>query len=750
MKFIDLEGLTTVTDARRVAGALGLEGEYIDGTDRMGLLAKLVNGAGVTVYTGPLGAAFWTGVSGEVTVRVEPDGYEVLERNKIDSDNGLSWSLRTAGLSATGVSTLMRGRSRVPTGKVAPVWHEAARLRADLLVRCEGVTPLREDPFPVTVITDPDEQLAYLAGLDEFVALDWEWDEDDPSIVDGLSIATRTHTTYLSIRSSEHSLHPSHGVSLRELFGQKLRDGLPCVFHQGRADLSYQYDGDPADLSGKPIYDTLIMAALADPYSDDLGLKSLVRKRLGREPRSYPGVMSKLPLLEGARYAGADARNTYDLFHNLLPELIAKEQWSVYMNYEQPLMPIVASMEKFGQPVDVEELQKEYNSTRNLAALVKEAVQIGYGYDISNPECTREWFKSFTGYRPFKLDQRTITKYQQGEVDVYLCYKQAHTRANNFLGKALNKWVSEGCPEDFRLYPKFNQAGKDGDGGLIGRAARTGRFTSSGSKVPTERAFGAPNFQNQPRTIRDVFVAPNGMKFSSWDFSAIELRLAAGMSNDPVMMGAINSGEDLHDLFRKKILELTGVDVGRPTAKQGNFEQLYHGGAQMLVRIMRKMRAYISLEVAEAIVRSHREVFRVYHEWAEQVIIQARERGYSETLFGRRRYLPDLYSADPDVRGNAERAAVNHVIQGTAADILKLAMVRLQPVYKRVGGHIAITVHDEIDGWVGPSVPDCSPKVDDCGHAFCSEVKEAMTDILIPGVKLAVEGGVGKSWGSVH
>lgn len=697
----------------------------------------------MTVITGPLGVPFWTAVSPEVVVRVEPDGYEVTERNLLDNDNGLHWSLRTAGLSPSSINALMRGRTRPPSRRhaLASVWDEAARLRADLLVRCEGVTPLVDEDFQVTVITDPDEQLKWLAEVDEFVALDWEWDIHDPSIVDGLSAATRTHTYYMPVRALDFSLPISHGVQLRRLFSERLAGGLPCVFHQGRADLSYQYDGDPADLSGKPIHDTLLMAFLADPYADDLGLKPLTRQRLGREPANFPGVLSAIPLARGARYAGADARNTFDLFQSLVPELIAKDQWRVYMEYEQPLMPIVASMEKYGQPIDVEELkrqQAEHLSTENA---IRDAVEIGYGCDLSDDNSTKDWLKELTGFRPTKLDQRSISKWEMGEVDVILAYRQTRTRRNNFLDRGLKRYNDRGCPSDFRLYPKFNQAGKDNADGSVGRAARTGRFTSSGSKVIWERAYGAPNFQNQPRLIRDIFVAPEGQLFFSKDYSGMELCIAAGISGDPAMLSALNNGEDLHGLFRAKILELTGIDVGRPAAKAGNFEQLYGGGPQMLVRILRKMRAFITLETAEAIVKGHEFAFPVYHQWARDTLALCRERGYSETLFGRRRYLPELYSPDSEVRGNAERAAVNHVIQGTAADIVKLAMVRLQPVLKRYGAHLAIQVHDELDGWV--------PKTCDL-EAFDKEVTATMAGIQIPGIQLKVEGGIGHSWGAVH
>lgn len=711
--------------------------------ERWDLLAQLVDGAGVVVHTGPLGAPFWTAASPEVVVRVEPDGYEVSERNPIADDNGLLWSLRINGLSSTEANVLLRGRTRAPKAshQHSSRWEQAALDRARLLLLHEGAVRLEVEDFAVTVIEDPAEQLRFLEGLNEFAALDWEWDPHDPTQTDGLSVATRSDTFYLPVRASDYRVPAGHGVRLRAMFSQKLRAGLPCVFHQGRADLSYQYDGDPAELSGKPIHDTLIMMFLADPTADDLGLKPSVRKRLGREPSSFPGALSELPLARGARYAGADARNTFDLFMDLIPELMAKDQWSVYTTYEQPLMPIIASMEKFGQPVDVPELIKQFEEHQDYEDRLQQAVATAYGIDLSSDDETKNWLKDITGYRPAKLDQRSISKWQQGEVDVILEYRQTRTRRRSFLAKNLKRWDELGRPERFLLYPKFNQAGKDNADQTVGRSARSGRLTSSGSKNKWERAYGAPNFQNQPRAIRDIYCAPDGMLFFSRDFAGMELRIAAGISGDPAMLHALNTGEDLHGLFRAKILELTGIDVGRPSAKAGNFEQLYGGGAGQLVRILRKQRAFISLETAEAIVAGHEYAFPVYHNWARGVVQLCRERGYSETLFGRRRYLPELFSADSEVRSNAERAAVNHVIQGTAADIVKLAMVSVSNILLEYGGHLALQVHDELCGWVPETI-----NIDEC----MARVDAAMTGIKIPGIDMLVEGSVGRTWGDAH
>lgn len=737
----------------RVADALALPGERVLAGDRLTLLAQCIEGVGVTITTGPIGAAFWTGVSPEVVVHIVPDNVELDERHPIMEDNGLLWSLRAAGLTETEAGALLRGRTRPPSQAHQHYerWQRAARLREQLLVLSE-VEPLVEEDFEVTVIEDPAKQLEFLAGINEFCALDWEWDPYDPDTVDGLSVATRDAAYYLPVRASDYVSSPAHGRALRRLFSRRVLGGLPCVFHQGRADLSYQYDGDPAELSGRPIHDTLLMAFLAFPEAADLGLKPLTRQVLAREAAPFPGGLADIPLARGARYAAADTRNTFDLFQALVPILMEKDQWRVYMEYEQPLMPIVASMEKYGQPVDVPELQRVRDSMVEDRDDIRQAVQIGYGYDLASNDCTKDWLKEITGFRPGDLDQRGISKYPQGEVDVIITYRRNDTRLKN-LGTAVRKWEGLGCPQEFYLYPKFNQAGKDNDNGSIDRSARTGRFTSSGSRKAYERAFGAPNFQNQPGSIRSIYCAPPGMRFTSWDYSAIELRVAAGISGDPTMLNALNSGEDLHDLFRQRVIELTGIDVGRTAAKSGNFEQLYGGGAAMLVRILRKMRAHITLEVADAIVRGHAATFPVYHEWARRTLGEARRVGYSETLFGRRRYLPELYSPDSEVRGNAERAAVNHVIQGTAADVIKLAMVRLSSLFIEYGGHLAITVHDEIDGWVSDRVEQCLPKDSKkhgCVHVFCNRVKEAMTSIEIPGIKLAVEGGVGPHWGAVH
>jgi DNA polymerase-1 len=254
--------------------------------------------------------------------------------------------------------------------------------------------------------------------------------------------------------------------------------------------------------------------------------------------------------------------------------------------------------------------------------------------------------------------------------------------------------------------------------------------------------------------MRDVFVPPDGCFWWSFDYSGLELHIAAALSQDPDMLRALTEEcpdekcthkpkhGDLHSMFQVKLETITGSWMERPLVKVGNFEQLYGGGAGKLVEIIAKDRTYISHETATAIVEGHAEAFPRFHEWAAERRAFHRSVGYAQTLFGRRRYIPELYSKDPERRSYGERAGVNHEIQGTAADIVKIAMRLVVPVLRKYGAHMAMQVHDELDGWI-----PCDSDIE----GFTREMVEVMTSVPLPGIKLKVEGGAnGLSWAEVH
>ena len=507
----------------------------------------------------------------------------------------------------------------------------------------------------------------------------------------------------------------------------RLLAGLPTVFHGARADLAVQYDGDPIELVDTPPHDTQVLAyLLGEP---DVHLKVLTKKLLGRDPIAYSSTLANEPYETQRAYAASDARNTYDLFLNLAPRLKEKGQDRVYAEIERPLVPIIASMEKFGSPVDTHVLLALYRDHVTVEEGLRRAIRDHYGFDVKSDDQTKLLIKSQTGFDPGTLDKRVLSRNPAGYIDLISAYRHTRTRRRAFLGRTIKRWVAAGRPEDFRLYPRYNQAGSP-----EGRAApRTGRLSSAD-----------PNLMNQPHEIRSMFVGPPGYKYWSFDYKGLELCIGAALSGDEAMLRVLRDGEDggdLHTLFQRRIFELTGKQVPRVVAKRAMFEQQYLGGADTLVRILAEERAFIDIDTAEQLVGAHARAFPQYHEAAGLWIAHGRERGYGETLFGRRRYIPELTSRDATVRGHGERACANVRIQGTAADVVKIAMRRVVPVLLRYNGHLSVQVHDELCGWV-PAAVDAS--------AFVLDMKAAMQSVEVPGITLTVTGGVGANWAEVH
>lgn len=755
-EFVDLEGLAPYEDyevQHAVARALCPNAEVI--TNRW-LLAQLVEGSGVTVITGPSGIAWWSLVSPEVKVKIEPDGYEYEERVGV-----FEWALRNSGASSGDAKRLSQRDTPPSRGQWVEVWARAVSLQQTLLDL---------NPIPL-VIDDLNVELTGRISVEGLTALDFEWNKESAEAY-GLSGATSTHTLY----------EKAPYAVLRSEIQETMRDsGDLTIWHGARADLGTQLV-NVRDI--KSPHDTMIMAYLAG--EPRLGLKPLTTKYLHRDPTPYWKGVESAPVAAQARYAGADARNTYDLFFELAKTLVEREQWGVYNDIERPVIPVIVEMEQQGVPVDIDVVKRLYRDTAAVEQGVRRAVIDNYGVDLKDDGATLRWLTQVLGHNPGTLDQRTLTMYPQGEVDLTLLYRRSRTRRRSFLGRALRYWSLSKLPSSshkpkvirrllntpkkresfarwetsqraanasgFRFYPRFNQAGRvdDTDRG----AARSGRLTSTD-----------PNLQNQDRGVREMYVPPERCLWWSYDWTGLELSIAAALSGDqamietlmeldsqvcsvckttpPVSGGICLCGKklgDLHGTFQLVLAGITGQMFDRTSlVKPANFEQLYRGGAKKLQEIIAKSRTFVSLETCEALVEGHKVAFPGYDAYVGRAVAGARSRGYSETLFGRRRYL--LWDGDDPTHD--DRAALNHGIQGTAADIAKKAMAGAFDIVQRYdGGHLALQVHDELDGFIKETA--------DVG-GFMEEMKEMMESFELPnGVRLHVDGGVGKNWAESH
>lgn len=721
-EYVDLKGLCS--NEQRVSDyctALALKGNQVGTANRVAILAGLIKGYGAVVSTGPTGAAFWSLASPECTIRVVPDDYTYKYRT-IDVEE---WSYLAVGCSAAEVKTLL-GHTPTARHHLYPKWLEAKALRDELeRVQRTNPQPIVKEAAPYTILRSINEQLTFLSNLPEGVALDLEWIKDDGTLI-GINASDKDTNWYLPVLAQGFS-QVEYAPALLTVLTQKVRS-QPTIWHQFKADSKLLAD-DPVTLFGSPAHDTILMAYVAG--YQELGLKELTTKVLGRQVTSLPDNLEQQPMELAARYGAAgDSRNTYDLYVRLKAELEATEQWVVYNDIERPLVPLVASMEKLGFPLDIErvkEIRDDYAYTQQ--ALISHVRQVD-NLDISDTAHQHIYITQHYGYSLGRLDKRVLARIAGDWMDTLLGYRALETVRNNFLEKHINDYdnwsgMGGGRGSQYSAFPTFNQAGRDTESGAWLNAPATGRFSSA-----------KPNLQNQPRAIRECFIAPRGYTLVALDYSGLELVVAAALSEDPVMLEVLRKGESLHDYMRQRIAEISGVDPGRPIAKNANFNLRYGGHADRLIEVAAQSRAVLDYALAKSIVDVDHATYVGYWNWYERVVDSARHNGYSKTLWGRRRYDANINSPDPTRRSGAERALANMVVQGTAADIIKIAMGRMPPVMEAYGAHMALQVHDELVFWV-PT---------ENAVAFKIAAKAVMESVQIPHLRLKVEGGIGERW----
>jgi DNA polymerase-1 len=278
-------------------------------------------------------------------------------------------------------------------------------------------------------------------------------------------------------------------------------------------------------------------------------------------------------------------------------------------------------------------------------------------------------------------------------------------------------------PRTGRIHTSFNQA-----------VAATGRLSSSN-----------PNLQNIPvrtedgRQIREGFIAGGAnLRLVSADYSQIELRVLAHLSGDPAMIEAFRNDADIHRDTAARVFgvmpELVSPEMRRQ-AKAVNFGVVYGISDFGLSRNLGIPRHEAARFIADYFAQYPR-----VREWLDEVVVRAREEGYVTTLFGRRRYLPELGSRDANIRKGAERAAINTPVQGTAADIIKKAMVDLDPLLEQAGARMVLQVHDEL-------LVETEAGREAETEALLRGVMENVLEMSVP---LRVDTGAGRNWSEIH
>jgi DNA polymerase-1 len=483
---------------------------------------------------------------------------------------------------------------------------------------------------------------------------------------------------------------------------------------------AHDFKGEAGELAAfgiEPAFDATIAAYLLDPGRSDYRVDDLLEEQA-------------LDLTVGAYEADRDAiraaASGVQLRARLVERLVEREMLDVLRDIELPLVPVLCSMERTGIAIDTAAMGEiAAKVSEHCEELVVRAHELAGGeFALGSPKQLGEVLferlqlpagrKGKTGY---STDQRVLSRIRELHEIVPVIEEWRE------LSKLLSTYLvpfPELLGDDGRLHTTFSQT-----------TAATGRLSAN-----------RPNLQNIPvrtevgRQIRETFVAPEGSRLVSADYSQVELRILAHLSGEELLLDAFARGHDIHAVTAAEVL---GKDEGdltkdeRNRAKAVNFGIVYGISSFGLAEQLD-----ISREEAQLYIDTYRGLMPRVAEWIARAIEEARERGFSVTMLGRRRPIPELRAANWQVRSLGERLAVNSVIQGTAADIIKLAMLRVHRRLRDEGrsARLVLQIHDEL-------LLE-APEVE--VPAIRQLVREEMIDAFPLEPALGVDVGVGRDW----
>ncbi len=486
-------------------------------------------------------------------------------------------------------------------------------------------------------------------------------------------------------------------------------------------------------------FDTMLASYLLTPSGRRHNMDDLARDYLGHTTIKYKDVVGaaskaigfdEVDVERATEYAAEDADITWRLFEKLSP-LLQGNDLKLLQEMELPLLEVLAEMEIQGMKLDRGHLQ-------NLSKLIQQKIHEYQKeiYSIAGEEFNINSPKQLSVILFEKLGLPVIKKTKSGfstDVSVLEQLAQEHELpdvilAYRHLGKLKSTYV-DALQEDIykktgRVHTSFNQT-----------VAATGRLSSSN-----------PNLQNIPirtemgREIRKAFIAEENNYLLSADYSQVELRVLAHLSEDEALMDAFHMGEDIHTRTACEIFGTTPdrLDAeARRMAKAVNFGIVYGLSAFGLSRQLK-----IFPKDAKKFIDQYFALYRKVKVYMEETVAQAKEVGYTLTIMNRKRYLPDLKSQNRQVRESAERVAINSPVQGSAADLIKLAMIQLAEKIrqKNLKSRMILQVHDEL-------VFECP---EDEEQEMRALVKREMEEVVPLKVPLVVDMGWGKNWNTAH
>jgi DNA polymerase-1 len=470
-----------------------------------------------------------------------------------------------------------------------------------------------------------------------------------------------------------------------------------------------------------PAFDVGLASYCLNPSAPDHGVAALAEEVLGH-PRAETA--------DPAEAAAREARAVHALVPILAERLRTHEMESLFKDVEMPLAEVLAEMELTGVAVDVPALTRLGQELEaSLARLMADIHEMAGGpFNIGSPPQLREVL-----FERLKIPTRGIRRGKTGlstDVDVLTRLAREHPLPGKILEwRQLSKLKSTYVdalpalvdPRTGRLHTSFNQT-----------VAATGRLSSSD-----------PNLQNIPvrteegRRIRSAFIAPPGYRMISADYSQIELRLLAHLADDPGLCAAFAADADVHATTAADVFADLPPAEGRRLAKVINYGIVYGMGPARAARELG-----VALADAEAYIAGYFARYPGVRRFIDETIAGARQCGYVTTVLGRRRYLPELGARDPAVRQFAERAATNTPIQGSAADLIKLAMLEVRRRLRAEGfaAQMLLQVHDEL-------VLEAPDGEAERAAALVRTVMEGVWPLRVP---LRVDVRIGGNWAEVH
>lgn len=511
--------------------------------------------------------------------------------------------------------------------------------------------------------------------------------------------------------------------------GQNIKYDMQ-VLHQQGAELS-------------PVHDTMLMSYVLGAGLHAHNMDDMAMRLLGHQTTTFASLVgsgksqigfAQVPLEPACHYAAEDADITLRLFDVLQPQLRQQKLLSVYEQIERPLLPVIMAMEAVGIRVDKEKLASlSEEFAVQLAVLEKEIYAIaGHPFNIGSPKQLGEVLFDEMGLGGGKKSSKTGA-YATGadvleelaEAGLPLPGKVLEWRQLAKLKSTYSDALAEKInPATGRIHTSFSLTG-----------ASTGRLASSD-----------PNLQNIPirtregKRIREAFIAAPGCRLISADYSQIELRLLAHMANIDTLKQAFANGIDIHTATASQMFGVPTAEVNsdlRRSAKTINFGIIYGISAHGLAA-----RLGISRSEAADYIATYFAQYPGIKAYMEECKATAHAQGYVETLYGRRVHLKDINAANPNLRAFSERAAINAPLQGTAADIIKKAMVSVHRMLAKdfPEAKLLLQVHDEL-------IVEAPETI---AAEVAEHVKRCMRDVAALSVPLEVEAGVGMNWGEVH